>query len=339
MKALKFLLLEDSLLDAELIQAHLEEGNINCDLVRVETRTDFQNALLNTIFDLILADYSLPSFDGIAALEIAQSCCPEIPFIFVSATLGEEVAIETLKSGATDYVLKQRLGRLAPSVQRAIRESQERQERQEAEEKLYRREQEFQALVENSPDIIARFDKEFRHIYVNPAIEKATGIPPETFIGKTNFELGISTEKCLFWQGVLEKIFATGQEQIIEFDFPYPDGIQHYHHSRLVPEFAADGSVEFILAISRDITELKRAEAALRESELRYATLAETVPIIIFTCDAQGKNDYCNQRWYDYTGLTVEESEGFNWSQALHPEDVEKTLAIWEQGLQTGMLS
>jgi CheY-like chemotaxis protein len=116
MTLLRILLLEDSLLDTELIQMNLINGGIDGELVRVETRTDFLRALEVDSFDLILSDYSLPSFDGISALEIAQATCPEVPFIFVSATLGEELAIETLKSGAIDYVLKQRLDRLAPAV-------------------------------------------------------------------------------------------------------------------------------------------------------------------------------------------------------------------------------
>ena len=105
MEVLKILLLEDSVLDAELIEAHLIEGAINCSLTRVETRSEFVAALEEKSFDLILADYSLPSFDGISALEIARSSYSEVPFIFVSATLGEELAVETLKSGATDYVV------------------------------------------------------------------------------------------------------------------------------------------------------------------------------------------------------------------------------------------
>lgn len=136
MSGLKFLLLEDSLLDAELIQIMLTEGGIVCELVHLKTATEFQTALEIGGFDLILSDYSLPGFDGIAALEMAQQKCPDIPFIFVTATMGEEVAIETVKSGATDYVLKQRLRRLVPSVQRALREAQERRARKKAEQGL-----------------------------------------------------------------------------------------------------------------------------------------------------------------------------------------------------------
>src|SRR5262249_51194668 len=105
-----------------------------------DTQPDFLACLRQGGFDLILADYTLPLFDGISALKLAQQVCPEIPFIFVSGTLGEEPAIEALKLGATDYVFKTRLSRIAPSVRRALREAEERSERKRAEEALQRNE-------------------------------------------------------------------------------------------------------------------------------------------------------------------------------------------------------
>ncbi|MBA3922873.1 MAG: hybrid sensor histidine kinase/response regulator, partial [Nostocaceae cyanobacterium] len=141
---LRFLLLEDSLLDAELIHANLTAGGIVCELVQVTSRTEFKTALTEK-FDLILADYSLPGFDGMAALQISQDLGLDIPFIFVTATLGEELAIETLKSGATDYVLKQRLERLVHSVQRALREAEERRLYQQAQQALQASETQLRA--------------------------------------------------------------------------------------------------------------------------------------------------------------------------------------------------
>ncbi|MEH2245989.1 response regulator [Nostoc sp.] len=125
MSAFQFLLLEANLLDAQVVQATLREGGIDCELLRVETRADFIRTLETDEIDLILADYALSSFDGIAALAIARRLRPEIPFIFISGSLGEELAIEAIKQGATDYVLKQRLGRLVPSVERALQEAPE----------------------------------------------------------------------------------------------------------------------------------------------------------------------------------------------------------------------
>ena len=130
--ALRILHLEDNPGDAELIQATLESEGVVCDVTRVETQADFMAALAQR-FDVILADYTLPAFDGLSALKSAMQACPDVPFIFVSGTLGEEVAIETLKIGATDYLLKERLSRLVPSLHRALREANERGERRRAE--------------------------------------------------------------------------------------------------------------------------------------------------------------------------------------------------------------
>jgi len=135
-RALRILHLEDSLLDAELVAARLSESGLACDICLVDAEREFTAALDREGLDLILADYSLPTFDGPTALKIALRVCPEIPFLFVSGPIGEEQAIETLKAGAVDYVLKQRLERLVPSVRRALREAEGRTQRRLAEHAL-----------------------------------------------------------------------------------------------------------------------------------------------------------------------------------------------------------
>ena len=125
--------LEDDPRDARLIKAHLALEGVECSVVRVEREEEFRSALSGGHFDLILADHTLPDFDGMRALVIAQESCPDVPFICVSGSLGEEPAIEALKSGATDYVLKHSLSRLAPAVRRALQESTERRKRRLAE--------------------------------------------------------------------------------------------------------------------------------------------------------------------------------------------------------------
>ena len=137
---LRILYLEDDIADAELVRDTLEVDGFVCDVTRVETESDFRATVQQSGFDVILADYALPSFDGFSALKITLRQRPDLPFIFVSGTMGEEVAIEALKIGATDYVLKTRLSRLAPSVNRALREARERTELRRAEEALRRSE-------------------------------------------------------------------------------------------------------------------------------------------------------------------------------------------------------
>ena len=133
---LRILHLEDDPLDAEFVGSTLAKEGLVFEISRVDTHDDFIRQVEHGAFDLILADYSLPGFDGLSALEIAKTRCPDVPFIFISGKMGEELAIETLISGATDYVLKDRISRLGPSVRRALKEATERVAREKAVEEL-----------------------------------------------------------------------------------------------------------------------------------------------------------------------------------------------------------
>src|SRR5438477_2429355 len=139
MSGLNILHLEDNSSDGELIQSVMQAERMSFVIERVETQADFLAGLEQNRFDLILSDYTLPSFDGASALELARQKSPDVPFIFVSGTIGEEVAVDSLKQGASDYVLKDRLSRLVASVQRALREARERVERQRIAEELRQR--------------------------------------------------------------------------------------------------------------------------------------------------------------------------------------------------------
>jgi len=145
-KEILILLLEDSATDADLIYRALRAGGVVFRLEWVDTKAAFIQNLSKSPPDLILSDFTLPGFDGYEALHVARENCPDVPFIFVTGTLGDEVAIETLKQGATDYVLKHRLSRLVPSVNRALREAGERRERRRAERQLYESHKQLRAL-------------------------------------------------------------------------------------------------------------------------------------------------------------------------------------------------
>src|SRR6266850_2669921 len=133
---LRLLHLEDDPNDAELVRSSLDADGLACEVRLVSTRETFLEALQKERIDLILSDFALPTFDGLSALKIKQEKAPDLPFIIVSGTLGEEAAIDSLRCGATDYVLKHRLTRLGPAVRRALGESRERRERQQLEVQL-----------------------------------------------------------------------------------------------------------------------------------------------------------------------------------------------------------
>ncbi|WP_414571270.1 response regulator [Nostoc sp. CCY 9925] len=258
MNVLRFLLLEDSLLDAELTEAMLAEAGIDCELVRVETGADFLAAITTEAFDLILADYALPSFDGISALEIARNKCPEVPFIFVSAALGEELAIEALKNGATDYVLKQRLGRLVPSVQRALREAKERRERQQAEESLQKSEAKYRRIVDTSYEGICTIDSQARTEFVNQRMLQMLGYPAEEILGRSIFDFidrvdGIAVEEQLAWLKKEESDLKEGRWRCKDGSY-----IWTLISARAI--FNEQGEFLGAIAMLTDITDRKRTE-------------------------------------------------------------------------------
>src|SRR5436190_3226821 len=150
---LRILHLEDSLPDAELVLITLQEAGLPCTSLRVDTKPTYVKALDEGGFDLILSDLAMPAFDGMSALTLARQKRPDVPFIFVSGTLGEEAAIHSLLNGATDYVLKHRFSRLIPAVQRALTEARERQLRRDMESQLSVASDRLRSLFENLDDV------------------------------------------------------------------------------------------------------------------------------------------------------------------------------------------
>ncbi len=307
---LKILILEDSPQDFELIQEQLTEAGYKLDLTHVEDEAGFTSALRENCYNIILSDFRLPGFDAFGALQISNELCPEVPFICISGSIGEETAIELLKQGAVDYVLKDRPERLPFAVKRAIKEQKEKQALSLAEEELKKNETKFRTLTENIPDIIARFDKELRHIYINPAIEKITGISSHAVLGKTNEELGMPEEKNAIWNANIQYVFETAKQLIYEFDFQTPDGNTMYFSSMLVPELSEDGKVKTILSVTRDISKNKLAEIALRKSEERLRDVLFSTADWVWEVDKDGKYTYSSQKGNELFEAPLEEIIG-----------------------------
>lgn len=256
---LHVLLLEDAQFDIELIETTLKNGGIECELVCVETQKAFLEALKTTNFELILADYSLPAFDGFSALEIAKATCPDVPFILVSGVIGEESAIEALKQGATDYILKQRLGRLVPSVQRALQESRERRDRQRAEEILQQTDNMLRAVVNASPIAIITLNADGRVMTWNPAAKEIYGWDAEEIIDQQLPVISLDEQE------IFERNFHSAlHDQIV-------NNLEMQHHTKkgtainisisLAPLHNAQNQPYAVVVTAIDITKRKQIEA------------------------------------------------------------------------------
>jgi len=260
---LRILCLENDLADAELLQDTLETEGLACKLTRVEAERDFRAALQQGGFDLILADYTLPSFDGLSALRIVRQQLPDVPFIFVSGTLDEEVAIEALKMGATDYVFKTRLSRLVPSVERALRETGERAERNRAEEAARRSEKELRDAIEIIPAMVFIALPGPSNAFVSRSWREYTGLSAQDTSG-LGWQTAIHPEDLERHMKKWQVSSATGEPFEDEARFcRAADGEYRWFLIRAVPLHDDLGKVLKWYGVLTDIEDRKRAEALL----------------------------------------------------------------------------
>ncbi|TFG35980.1 MAG: PAS domain S-box protein [Nitrospirales bacterium] len=258
---LRILHLEDNPDDVELVRKTIAAQGIEAGIVDVENRADFINALVKGGYDLVLADYTLPSFDGLSALAIARAKFPFLPFIFVSGTMGEEKAVETLKHGATDYVLKTHLTRLVPSIMRALREAEECAGRKKAQEALLDSEKRYRTIVENITDALYMHDFKGNIIDVNENACRLLRYKREELIG-TNLSM-IDSE-------VNKRLLPERMNQLLKDNSILFDG-QHVRKdgSMLPVEISVkvvtrEGS-GIIQGFVRDISDRKKTEEEIRQ--------------------------------------------------------------------------
>ena len=278
-KQLDILHIEDNQLDADLIRETLVSQGIIANVVRVETEDEFRTALKGLSVDLILAGYSLPALDGLTALKIAKEQRPEVPFIFVAGTIGEESVAEGLKSGATDYILKTGLQRLGPSINRTLSQVAEHRERLKADNALRESDEARQAsevryrrLFESAKDGILILDGvSGRIVDVNPYLIEKLHYSREEFLGKELWQIGvfkdIATSKDAF-----DELQKEGYIRYDDLPLLGSDGV--VTHVEVVANSYLEGKSRVIQCNIRDISERRSASASMKETNQR---LAQTV--------------------------------------------------------------
>lgn len=271
---LRILMLEDSALDAELITAQLQRAGLDFEVERVWSRNAFIEAIDHRGFDVILADHVLPGFDGDAALALARERIPHTPFIFVSGTLTEELAVQALTRGARDYVVKQRLQRLPDAIRRAQQEARERSQLADAQAALNDSQAQLQQVTDAVPALIAQLDKEHRYRFANKAFLDWHGISLTELLGRSARDVsGISAfEHAL---PSLQQVLR-GERSSFQVELAHRSGESRFVQMDCVPERGADGEVVGYICLGSDVSGLKQAELALREDNQLLELLART---------------------------------------------------------------
>lgn len=317
---IRILHLEDRPLDAELIGRELKRANVDFSSKRVETEEEFRSALENSNPDVILADYHLPGFDGIGALKIAREVVPDIPFIFVSGSIGEERAVQALREGAYDYIIKDRPGRLPSAIDRALSDRRERMLRQRAQESLRRSEERYQYAANATQEVILDWNLRSDKVTFNEALRSIWGYQTETD------ELSAEWFFARIHPDEREKIETSKRKTVAARDrwegsyrMQAADGTYRHvlEHAVVIPD--AGGRPLRVICALLDVTEQKVTEELMARSERRFRSLAQTASDAIVITDADGIVMFINEVGEKYFGHDAQELLG-NSMEVLVPE-------------------
>ncbi len=320
---IRILILEDLASDVVMMNHELRRAGLRFRTERVETREEFLSQLEHNRPDVILSDHGLPGFDGFTALAIAKDKCPDVPFIFVTSALGEELTIETFESGATDYVLKERLANLAPAVQRAVREAEGRRKHQEIEGALAESEERFRMLVDGVKDYdICMLDREGRITSWNAGAEWMKGYRAGEIIGQ-HFSRFYPPEdqKRDRPRKALEAAAAEGRfaEQCWQLR---KSGARFRAHVVLTALRDRHGELRGFAEVARDITERESAEEALRRSEARKSAILDSALDAILSIDHSGVIKERNQSAQHIFGYPAAQALGRTMDQLIIPPEL-----------------
>jgi len=335
-KKLRILMLEDVAVDAELVEHQLQSEGILFSSKRVYTKEGFLKELRDFSPDLILADYSLPQFDGLSALAIAQEQSPEVPFILITGTMGEEFAIETLKKGATDYVLKQRLSRLVPSVKRALREVEEKIELKRAEEALRDSEEKYRVVFENTGTATIIFEEDMTISLANRETEKLSGYSKEEIEGKKRWTEFVSKDDLEKMRGyhIMRRVDPSSVPK--NYEFRMIDRQGNVKNIFLTIDMIP-GTKKSIASLL-DITERRKSREELERARREWEEIFQAIGQPTIILDPKHNVIMANRAVVKATGKTEEELSGRKCYEIFHNSDRPPESCPLEKMLVSGNL-
>jgi len=320
-EAIRILIVEDKPSDAELAKYTIQKVLKDCEFQIVETRKDFLNALEVFQPDVILSDYSLPRFDGMKALKLVLEHAPLTPLIIWTGSISEDVAVECMKAGANNYVLKENIKRLAPAVIHALEERQLLLERKQAEDELRASQVRFHTFVDHASDAFYLHDERGTILNVNRQAYESLGYTREELIGMTPFDFDVDV-KPSFIEQVGAKL-ANGE--LVTFDTRHrrKDGTVFPVEVRI--RSFREGGQRFGVSLVRDISERKQAEEALQNNEKRFRALIENGLDNISLLAADGTLIWESPATFRTLDYAPDEFVGHNIFELIHPDDLEWT--------------
>ena len=310
-KHLKILHLEDLQSDAKLISQSLTKAKIDFETLVVDTRMEFVEALSVFSPDIILSDHSLPSFNSHDALQLVRDAGLKIPFILITANVSEEFAVDVIKRGADDYILKDRLKRLPSAINNCLEKYRLEKEQQNFLNELIRNERHYRALIENIHDAIILVNEKSELVYQSPSTVLITGFNLDELKGVNVFDHVHPDDKkdCL---ALFHNAAATpGISLFNQYRILHKNG-RYIWIEGTITNLLHDESVKAFIVNYRDITLKKNAEQALVKSEFRYRQMIETAQEGVWVIDENNKTTFVNLKMCEILGYTKEEMIGKN---------------------------
>ncbi|MFP4515417.1 MAG: PAS domain S-box protein [bacterium] len=319
---LQVLIVEDSKVDALIVVKELERGGFEPRYQRVESAPEMETALELQTWDVILADYMIPDFGGLEALKMVQARELDIPFIMISGKMGEEFAVEAMRAGVHDYIVKGNLSRLTPAIRRELKEAETRRRRRKAEAALRESEERLKATFEQAAVGIAHLDKAGKFLRINQKLADILGYSENELLSMDMRSITNPEDQDIDQEQINQILDGDLRTHSVEKRLYRKNRSEVWVNLTFSVVMETPGEPKYLISVIEDISRRKRSERALRESERKFRFVFEGASIGIALIDLQGEIARCNIAFSNMLDFDRKEILGMNFSRFTHPDDL-----------------